>query len=97
MCGNVEQFPFLRHVPLVRLHLAQLRCGARFTIGGFRRGKLPGADRFEQRRGLLLWFRAQFGLEEASAFLILAQCSGVLPGPGIQPHQRAMRRLVQRV
>ncbi len=60
-----------------------------------RRQKLFSANGFVQRSGFCVGRRAQFFFKQARAFLILPQRRRVLPGPRIQLHQLAMRRLVQ--
>jgi hypothetical protein len=50
-----------------------------------------------QRRGFFLRVGTKLIGKGANALLILTECGAVLPGPGVQPHERALRRFVQRV
>jgi hypothetical protein len=72
-----------QQIPLVWLRLGRGRRRFRLAIRRLWRGKLPGADGFIQRGGLVLRRGSQFGIEHTHTFLILAQRRRVLPGPGV--------------
>lgn len=47
--------------------------------------------------GLVLWRHAPLVIENRHTLLVLAQSGGAAAGPGMQPHQLAMGRLVKRI
>ena len=57
----------------------------------------PASDGLEERGGFRLRLDAQLGLQDLDAFLILPDGRGAVAGPGVELHQQALRRLMQRI